>query len=345
MCKAFQLLSLIVAIVIFETALFSQNESLVGYWSFDDSTGIDSSGYEQHGTINGDPQPVEGVLGSAFLFDGDDYIHVPDSDLLDTDSSMTISLWIKPDSFSHGGSKFICKWYSSPEQGDWLFTTSSKDSAGRYLAWGARFANYAVYGSAEGVGCTDTSNYLKLHEWNHIAVTFDTGYAKSYYNGTLLEQDTLHIKCTSLAEYGSDDIYIGRYRTIRELYNFFGSIDEVRIYNRELSEEEIWQLFDVLPPLNLKSNTTIADLFTLRQNHPNPFNPITTIEYQLPQVGQVDLSIYTILGQKVATLVSKKQPAGTYEIEWDASGLASGIYLYRLETGDFSQTKKLILLK
>ena len=84
----------------------------------------------------------------------------------------------------------------------------------------------------------------------------------------------------------------------------------------------------------------------LNQNYPNPFNPVTMINYQLPMTNEVDLSIYNILGQKVVTLVNKKQPAGNYKIEWDASGFASSIYLYKLETDDgFVQTKKLVLLK
>jgi len=91
---------------------------------------------------------------------------------------------------------------------------------------------------------------------------------------------------------------------------------------------------------------TIPLEFTLYQNYPNPFNLITTIEYQLPQTGQVDLSIYNILGQKVTTLVSEKQPAGSYNVKWDATDFASGVYLYRLETNrSFMSTRKLVLLR
>ena len=89
--------------------------------------------------------------------------------------------------------------------------------------------------------------------------------------------------------------------------------------------------------------------FTLSQNFPNPFNPITMINYELPITNYVDLSIYNLLGQKVATLVDKKQAAGHYQVQWDASGLASGIYIYQLKVWGQSQnmvlSKKLILLK
>jgi hypothetical protein len=86
--------------------------------------------------------------------------------------------------------------------------------------------------------------------------------------------------------------------------------------------------------------------FSLAQNYPNPFNPVTIIQYQVSSISNVDLSIYNILGQNVATLVSEKQPAGYYKVEWDASGFGSGIYYYRLLTDkNFASTKKLILLK
>ncbi|KAA3617501.1 MAG: T9SS C-terminal target domain-containing protein [Calditrichaeota bacterium] len=86
--------------------------------------------------------------------------------------------------------------------------------------------------------------------------------------------------------------------------------------------------------------------FKLNQNYPNPFNPTTTIEYQLPKTSKIQLSIYNLLGQKVATLVNKKQSAGKYSVEWDATGFSSGLYFYKLETGSgFEQTRKLVVLK
>ena len=90
---------------------------------------------------------------------------------------------------------------------------------------------------------------------------------------------------------------------------------------------------------------TLPSEFKIFQNYPNPFNPKTMINYQLPMTNFVDLSIFNNLGQKVAILVSKNQPTGKYQVEWDASGLASGVYFYRIQAGLFNQTKKLILIK
>jgi len=88
-----------------------------------------------------------------------------------------------------------------------------------------------------------------------------------------------------------------------------------------------------------------AETFQLSQNYPNPFNPFTSIRYALPEADFVDLSIYNVLGQKVATLVHQTQTAGKYRVNWSAAGFASGVYYYRLTAGDLVRTKKMIVLK
>jgi hypothetical protein len=90
---------------------------------------------------------------------------------------------------------------------------------------------------------------------------------------------------------------------------------------------------------------TQPDRFSLYQNYPNPFNNSTMIYYQLPMTSEVVLSVYNILGQKVATLVAEKQQAGSYKVEWDASKVASGAYLYRIEAGNFTDVRKMIIMK
>jgi len=85
--------------------------------------------------------------------------------------------------------------------------------------------------------------------------------------------------------------------------------------------------------------------FMLHQNYPNPFNPTTIINYELRITNEVNLSIYNVLGQKIATLVSGKQTAGYHQVEWDASRFATGVYYYVLKAGEFRDVKKMVLIK
>ena len=99
---------------------------------------------------------------------------------------------------------------------------------------------------------------------------------------------------------------------------------------------------DVIKSINGRSKpiTTDFQLFESR-----PFNPITKIRYQLASFSKVELSIYSILGKKVATLVDKNQPAGRYEIPFDASGLAPKVYLFKFRAGEKIQIRKLAVMK
>jgi hypothetical protein len=89
------------------------------------------------------------------------------------------------------------------------------------------------------------------------------------------------------------------------------------------------------------------NLFTyyLEQNYPNPFNPKTAIKYQLAETGFVTISIYNMLGMEIAKLVNEEKSAGSYEVDYDATHLSSGIYFYRLETNSFVETKKMVFMK
>ncbi|MBD3290333.1 T9SS type A sorting domain-containing protein [candidate division KSB1 bacterium] len=90
---------------------------------------------------------------------------------------------------------------------------------------------------------------------------------------------------------------------------------------------------------------TLPDRFLLLQNYPNPFNPSTTIEFTLAKSAYVDLSIFTVQGRKISTLVADHLSAGIYKMKWDAAGLPSGIYLTRLKAGNISKTRSMILLR
>jgi hypothetical protein len=85
--------------------------------------------------------------------------------------------------------------------------------------------------------------------------------------------------------------------------------------------------------------------YSLSQNYPNPFNPETKISFAIAKAGNVSLAVYNVVGQKVAELVNEQRAAGKYQITWNANDIASGVYFYRLEVGDYSKTMKMMLLR
>ena len=96
---------------------------------------------------------------------------------------------------------------------------------------------------------------------------------------------------------------------------------------------------------DVKEKYTVVENFKLYQNYPNPFNPTTTIRYSITKTGLVTLKVYNLIGEEITTLVNEEKTAGNYKVEFDASKLPSGVYLYQIKAGSFSQTKKMLLIK
>ncbi|MFB3056892.1 MAG: T9SS type A sorting domain-containing protein, partial [Ignavibacteriaceae bacterium] len=124
--------------------------------------------------------------------------------------------------------------------------------------------------------------------------------------------------------YTDTDVFAGTYTYRLKQIDLDGSYE----YSPEVSVE-------VTPPIE----------YSLGQNYPNPFNPSTSIKYSIPEGGFVTLDVYNLLGEKVTSLVNGVQEAGRYEINFDASNLASGIYVYSLRSGSFNLVKKMLLMK
>jgi len=98
-------------------------------------------------------------------------------------------------------------------------------------------------------------------------------------------------------------------------------------------------------PVFVQNDEKLPVRFVLNQNYPNPFNPSTKISFIITESSFTSLNIYDVLGNEVATLVNEEKPAGSYDVEFDANGLTSGIYFYKLVAGNFIETKKMVLLR
>jgi hypothetical protein len=90
---------------------------------------------------------------------------------------------------------------------------------------------------------------------------------------------------------------------------------------------------------------TVPFEYALHQNYPNPFNPVTMIRYDLKEAGRTQLVVFDVMGRKVAELVDAAQVPGSYEVPFDAASLPSGVYFYRLQSGHFVRTSKMVLMK
>ena len=120
-------------------------------------------------------------------------------------------------------------------------------------------------------------------------------------------------------------------------YNFTTQAYEPLFYSVELTRGEISTSVEDLDQL--------PSVYKLEQNYPNPFNPTTSISFDLPMASDVNLTVYNMLGQRVATLLNESRNAGRYSVSFDASSLSSGLYFYRLEAGTFMQTRQMMLIK
>ena len=139
--------------------------------------------------------------------------------------------------------------------------------------------------------------------------------------------------------------YVGGFGTTTETHTYTFTDNKVTAgsYTYRLKQMDFDGTFEYSPEVEVDVTAPLE--FALEQNYPNPFNPSTTIKYSVAQDGLVKLAVYNLLGEEVTTLVNATQKAGRYEVVFDASKLASGVYVYRIETPNFISAKKLMLMK
>ena len=142
--------------------------------------------------------------------------------------------------------------------------------------------------------------------------------------------------------YGIDGIPAGEVTLTVERDGYAGSERRIPVTTTDFRLTQDFVL-ETLTALGGEADLPAA--FALEQNYPNPFNPSTLIRYQLPEGSDVQLVVFDMLGREVSTLVNERKEAGVYDVRFDASGLASGLYFYRLKAGAFVQTRKLLLIR
>jgi len=191
----------------------------------------------------------------------------------------------------------------------------------------------------------DTHFKTMTPEWVHIvAVLSNSNQATIYVNGEVDTVDVIPDEEIPDTNLGAETLTLGAHNG-NHPSKFSGSLDEVRIYNRALTAEDVAALyaFGTVVEKNPSSQTPLD--FNLSQNYPNPFNPQTTITYSLPQKTPVRLSVYNLQGREVSVLVRDVQTAGDYTVIFDAADMASGLYIYQLQAGSQILTRKMMLMR
>lgn len=149
--------------------------------------------------------------------------------------------------------------------------------------------------------------------------------------------------------------YLCQYNDLMQWTSFYVDMSalagqSVQIVFKAEAANSVWS-FLYIDDVGVTSTTSVASdrsppsSFELRQNYPNPFNPTTSIEFSLPRAGHATLQVFNLLGEEVARLVSEELPAGTHSARWDAGHFSGGVYFYRLQSGSYNETRKLVLVK
>ena len=144
----------------------------------------------------------------------------------------------------------------------------------------------------------------------------------------------------------NDSIFVN---TEKESYSYDVNYNKLELLHQNWNGSE-WINFDkysysYIPITSINENLSSVNSYSLSNNYPNPFNPTTNIQYSISRRQFVSLKVYDILGIEIETLVNEEKSAGNYELNWNAANLPSGVYFYRLQAGDFVQTRKMTLLK
>jgi hypothetical protein len=323
---------LIAAIIIYMGNLHSQtnlDSGLVAYYPFNGNAN-DEGGNGNNGSVFGATLTMDrfGNDSSAYSFNGiDNYIGYP---VLwgSSPDSITLLAW-----FNIGSSQSDGKILYHGDNGEFqLFVGGDTAWAGVHLGQNVTDPWYYVRG------------FSPQNEWQMLTAIWTRGQLlRLYLNGALV--DSISVSMDELLDPGSGyQPSIGSYgRTLGAYFN--GIIDDIRIYERAITNQEIDSLFNENVTSIDDNGLTVSRGFKLNQNYPNPFNPKTNIEFSIPKSEFVTLKVYNIIGEEVVTLVSEKLAAGRYSYNWDAGSLASGIYLYRIQAGNYVDVKKMILMK
>ncbi len=215
-----------------------------------------------------------------------------------------------------------CEWHIPTDQ-EW--SQLENYLGGAAIAGGKMKDTGTTFWNAPNTAATNSSGFSALP-----AGEFDAYYSPNIFQ--LLNEYAVFWTSTNVSTLKARERYLAYNTSASSIYDWF----KVMKYSIRCVKDD---------PTGMEDESTTPNKFKLMQNFPNPFNPKTTINYTTLQQGYVFLKVFNVLGKEISTLVNEEKPAGIYDVEFDATGLPSGIYFYRLTARNYISTKKMILIK
>jgi mannose/cellobiose epimerase-like protein (N-acyl-D-glucosamine 2-epimerase family) len=201
-----------------------------------------------------------------------------------------------------------------------------------------------TWGEHKGSGGKAGYHSIELGYYNYLYGTFfltNNQLTLHYYFEPYNQERTVNLNPLAI----SSDLIITGVNHNDNVYTNYDPQKRILILSPEVGGE-FTVTFEVTNPVNVPNeNKLLADDFKLYQNYPNPFNPSTSIEYSVPSNEYVSLKVYDILGNEIVTLVNEQKSAGNYSVNFNAGSLVSGMYVYKLQAGNFTSVKKMLFVK
>jgi len=304
-----------------------QTGQLVAYYPFsgnaNDSSGNNFNGFAQNVT----PVPDRfGTPNSAYSFDGStSYIQVANNQLLNFQNAITLNFWMTT------GYLYTREQYPI-SHGNWT------------NRWKVSITNDKIRWTVKtttGVKDLDSETFIVLDSLYMVTCLYNGSDYEVYINGQLDAFSSF--SGTILAS--PVNLTIGQDIPGDYNYNFYGVLDDIRIYNYGLPLNKIESFYDLPVSVKQEHAPIIPVKSILYANYPNPFNPSTTISFSLNKKSHITLDIFNPIGERVARLLNEDLSAGPHLVKWNASNLPSGVYIGSLKTDESVFNQKLILLK
>jgi hypothetical protein len=313
--------------------------NLTHSWLFDDGTANDYIG-GANGTLKGTAEIVEGSLLLAAV---GSYLELPAATIsINTYEEVTVSAWYIP--FVGGNPNYHMLVYFGKTNNslgvDCIFFSPARgDNKCRAAIACGNYTStpWVAETGVDGIEYDDG-------ELHHMAFTIDAVNITLYIDGAPVDTNALAAN-NNIGLVSVDSAYLGKGGYMGDA-PWTGEIPECKIYNRVLTADEVLFLFNEGVGTDVpQETTTLPREYRLMQNYPNPFNPTTNIAFELANRSKVNLKVFDLYGREIVTLLNEYRSAGQHSVQFNATNLSTGVYIYRLAADNQVLTRKMMLLK